>query len=167
MTDKMRSFLKGLAMGLCGKPLEFAPGKEPVAYLYNGVRLPKLPEWDKEKYPYAVLERYIYPTDGTEVLVDKTTLTCSPAPFTYEAQYDSDVIASRPTAGDTAAYMECHIDHLQGETNWGEKKVYNLSYMEAPFISIHPLPYWTNSDIIRNDGNGVWLAASEPVPVYE
>ena len=30
MYDKME-FLKGLAMGLAGKPLEFAPGKEPTA----------------------------------------------------------------------------------------------------------------------------------------
>jgi hypothetical protein len=54
MTDKMRSFLKGLALGLAGKPLEFAPGKEPVAYLYgeDKVMLPKLPVLPM---PYAVL----------------------------------------------------------------------------------------------------------------
>lgn len=28
---------------------------EPQWYLYNGVRLPKLPEWDKTKYPYAMM----------------------------------------------------------------------------------------------------------------
>lgn len=29
----------------------------PVAYLYNGVRLPGLPEWDKEMYPFAYIGR--------------------------------------------------------------------------------------------------------------
>jgi hypothetical protein len=27
--------------------------RKPVTYLYNGVELPPLPEWDKETYPYA------------------------------------------------------------------------------------------------------------------
>lgn len=30
-------------------------------YLYNGVKLPALPEWDKETYPYAVIR-----TAGTD-----------------------------------------------------------------------------------------------------
>lgn len=161
MTEKMKSFVKGILLGLVSRA-EFPQGKEPVAYLYNGVRLPKLPEWDKEAYPYAVLKRYIY-TDGTEVKVDKTTLCCSSAPFTYEAQYDSDVVASRPTAG----YLDCVIDNLLGETEWGEMTAYSLSYMENPYISINPVPFWTNYDIERNDGSGVWLAASDPVPVYK
>ena len=29
--------------------------KTPDGYSYNGVQLPKLPEWDKEMYPYAVI----------------------------------------------------------------------------------------------------------------
>ena len=29
--------------------------KEATMYSYNGVVLPKLPEWDKTKYPYAVM----------------------------------------------------------------------------------------------------------------
>jgi hypothetical protein len=53
MTDKMKSFVKGILLGLFGHPLP--QGKEPVAYLYNGVRLPKLPEWDETAYPYAVI----------------------------------------------------------------------------------------------------------------
>jgi hypothetical protein len=29
--------------------------KQPIAYSYNGVILPALPEWDREMYPYAVI----------------------------------------------------------------------------------------------------------------
>lgn len=51
-----KSWLIGFALGLCGKPPPIAGSRrEPVAYLYNGVRLPKLPEYDKSVYPYAVI----------------------------------------------------------------------------------------------------------------
>ena len=43
MTEKMRSSVMGLILGQFSSPLPMAQ-KEPVAYLYNGVRLPKLPE---------------------------------------------------------------------------------------------------------------------------
>jgi hypothetical protein len=36
--------------------------KTPIAYLYNGVQLPPLPEWDREKYPYAVIVADDYQT---------------------------------------------------------------------------------------------------------
>lgn len=51
-----KSWLIGFALELCGNPLPIAGSKrEPVAYLYNGVRLPKLPEYDKSVYSYAVI----------------------------------------------------------------------------------------------------------------
>ena len=50
------SFLQGWLVGrrLAGmRHLAVAP--EPVAYLYNGVRLLPIPKYDKEKYPYFFL----------------------------------------------------------------------------------------------------------------
>ena len=54
MTEKMRSSVMGLILSLFSSPLPEVQ-KQPVAYLYNGVRLPKLPEWDRETYPYATI----------------------------------------------------------------------------------------------------------------
>lgn len=51
----LKSWLYGFCLGICGKPLPLAAKKTPTAYSYNGVVLPKLPEWDREKYPYAVV----------------------------------------------------------------------------------------------------------------
>ena len=45
MNGKMRSSVMGLILSLFSSPLPEVQ-KEPVAYLYNGVRLPALPEWD-------------------------------------------------------------------------------------------------------------------------
>ena len=56
MTDKMKRFVNGILRDMVGAPLHFIVSKpEPVAYLYNDVRLPKLPEWDEKIYPYAYL----------------------------------------------------------------------------------------------------------------
>ena len=71
--DKL-SFLKGLAFGLTGKPLEFAKGEpdvpaEPLGYLYGETyegefdwlrtpyhaALPSEEDWDRTEYPYAVV----------------------------------------------------------------------------------------------------------------
>ena len=53
----VRSFQEGLALGLVGAPLPYTGTAEPVAYLYNGIPLPVLPEWDKGSEPYAVIFR--------------------------------------------------------------------------------------------------------------
>ena len=54
----LKSWLIGFDLGIAGKSLPLRrkrQEREPVAYLYNGVRLPKLPEWDREMYPYAYI----------------------------------------------------------------------------------------------------------------
>lgn len=54
----LKSWLYGFVLGLTEMPLPLKIGEkptEPIAYSYNGVILPKLPEWDREAYPYAVI----------------------------------------------------------------------------------------------------------------
>lgn len=46
-------------------------------YLYNGVELPALPEWDKEAYPYAAIGRVVYSNS-----VGDWKLIASDTPFT-------------------------------------------------------------------------------------
>lgn len=46
--------LMELIMGILSE-LNAGVNREPIAYLYNGVRLPKLPEWDRGVYPFAVI----------------------------------------------------------------------------------------------------------------
>ena len=56
MTEKDKDFLEGLAISAACHVLPARKVfREPIAYSYNGVILPKLPEWDREKYPYAVI----------------------------------------------------------------------------------------------------------------
>ena len=122
------------------------PDKEPVAYLYNGVRLPDINEvWtDKETYPYASiatvngvvclgLQGLQYQTDGTNLIV---------VPGYKGLWY---------ILSDGAWVYNQIEDYPDGLT-------IPLSMFTAT---------WTSADIINTTDNSVYLAATEPVPVYE
>lgn len=145
MNGKMRGTIYGLMAGLVSRA-EFAPGKEPVAYLYNGVRLPKLPEWDKTAYPYAIIQYtdlgfgvekwrlYLFPIE----LVGKGNGAYFPHGMTY-CWYNNE---------DTGWVYSASANHTEA----------------AGGPTFEPL--WTNHDILNEDGT-IYLAASDPVPVYE
>ena len=122
------------------------PDKEPVAYLYNGVRLPDINTvWtDKETYPYASiatvtgvvclgLQGLQYQTDGTNLIV---------VPGYKGLWY---------ILSDGAWVYNQIEDYPDGMT-------LPLSMFTAT---------WTSADIINTTDNSVYLAATEPVPVYE
>ena len=59
------------------------PAGDPVAYLYNGVKLPPLPEWDREVYPYAVIVQNNSDSEIYSFMVDDE-------PFTVGAAGDTE-----------------------------------------------------------------------------
>lgn len=149
-----KNFLLGLALGLTGKPLRFAQG-EPVAYLYNGVRLPPLPMVDKEKFPFAVITRGTGLYSRTEVCFVKAisyrTCVNSSGYSQYQVGYFGEYLyARKPSDSD----------------QWGELKSATtengLFWCEVGSDYI----IWTNTDIHYESGE-VAYAASDPVPVYE
>lgn len=120
--------------------------KEPVAYLYNGVRLPALPEWDREKYPYAVIvfrkateEYYLYTLSNKvhgETVIFDTYYYRSKAPYDcFHIENDSWVWWFFQEDGDLNSNPKTHTI------------------------------IWANHEIIDVDGS-VFLDATEPVPVY-
>lgn len=113
--------------------------KEPVAYLYNGVRLPALPEWDKEAYPYA------YITEASVSTTEKTFLWL----FSNQKTVNSD---GKISYGGTGA-RPIRFESVDG--NWEEIIV---------GAGIYPL-IWCNVDTYH--GSTLYLPASDPVPVYE
>lgn len=153
----LKSWLTGFALGLAGKPLPLAVRK-PVAYLYNGVRLPELPEWDKEKYPYVVIER-----TGSALYNYAYALRLFQKPYkiTGTQWMVSHFVAPE---GDEKTYTACacpYTDNGDGTFVWSEPTVYNI-----PDDFRVQKPIWCNYDLGKSDGT-VLLAASDPVPVYE
>ena len=143
MNETMRSCVMGLILGQFSSPLPMAQ-KEPVSYLYNGVRLPKLPEWDKETYPYA------YIVHGNS---------------TYKIRFCSVPLVAVNLAqilSNTSSY------HGEYEINY---KLENGEWVDETYAG-GCSAVWSNTDIYYKDslsdvGGTLAMAASEPVPVYE
>lgn len=142
----LTAFLVQFALGLCDPIPLFSDGeaKNPVAYLYNGVRLPPLPEYDKEKYPFACIAK------------------------TWIGGYVLGVSQSATLVRDHESGVRCdwvgpHLYcFLSTSGKWGE-----FTYTEdTTGASIYPdFSMWANHDIEYN--GEVIVTASDPVPVYE
>lgn len=154
-----QSFKLGFVMGLL-TPWEKRVEKEPVAYLYNGVRLPKLPEWDKETYPYAWI-RGIESRDGTvkyylrvsseAIIYKKTTDLTSPISYRYVYwQYGTGNLYDGITTDDTKWTMFRENTELDN------------------FFNVTGFVFsWVNHDVINDEDGTVYQYATDPVPVYE
>lgn len=143
---KLRVYLNGVAYE-CTMPL--AQNKEPIAYLYNGVQLPKLPEWDRVAYPYAVI------VEKTPIGLRDTiaTLYCYPLPMTYRnGRFERDT---------ETIYVAYSIG--KSDVTWDEPIYYDEEHASSYLAYT---PFWSNFDILNEDGT-LYLAASEPTPVYE
>lgn len=116
-------------------------------YLYNGVELPALPEWDKTAYPYAIICESVQESfDGiTEVRIN---LKATKSPQT---KIGSFLEANTPIC---RSYLK--------DDKWGTPYVDNWFWDYEHNDNI----IWSNHDVLYSDGS-VYLAASDPVPVGE
>ena len=136
-----KSWRTGFELGLAGFSFPYSkPRRKPPAYLYNGIRLPALPEWDKVMYPYAFIET----TFGLYYLrVLANPLTPDGDSFRFNAP---GLVAGAQIDVVTGGYS--------GWNGWSEVTDNTRT------------PIWSNYDVLTADGT-VFLAASDPVPVYE
>lgn len=135
-------FKRYLALGLCATGV-WGGQKEATMYSYNWVVLPKLPEWDKAKYPYASIH-----LDGSTG---------------YYWLWLSTEPLSRGTLGfiqfpDGATGIGS-VYYPNEHTSWPE-----FTMDEGDIFTTSAL--WANYNILNANGT-VYLEASDPVPVYE
>lgn len=138
----LKSWMAGFAMGRAAVSSALMP--RPYAYLYNGHRLPPLPQWDRENYPYA----FILIPDETLPNGDYAALYVLAQPPIWDGEY----VSFEPG---TALRGQ-----ISGEEQWPELTPAQADGVMADYIR------WSNVDISDGDGT-VLLAASHPVPVYE
>lgn len=148
MAYDKRSFLSGLAMGLCGKgdPTFTGSGK----MLYNGVALPDINTvWDKTAYRYAVVRvssRY-----------DAQWVSFCSVPF-YIHPTNPNEYVTNSAVGNSCYYALSNGSWVLGGVNVD---------MPANWLALdRDDVIWTSHDIIKPTDNSLFLAASEPVPVY-
>jgi hypothetical protein len=125
------------------------PAREPVAYLYNGVKLPPLPEWDKEAYPFALIIKGVDEENYWIYASAEKAYYADGGPITY----------------DLPCVRFYYYPELFPEKDYwtsmtlGEENPYRFSSLFYDMI-------WSNHGILRSDGSA-YFAATEPVPVYE
>lgn len=114
-------------------------------FLYNGVELPALPEWDKTVYPYAFI--YIVTLDGTTGVY--TLVVSSSSVMGYDG---NGIICPSATVGQR---------YTVSEDSWAAASASDDFYIKRDNL-IYTV--WANFDVLNSDGS-VYVAASEPVPV--
>ena len=125
---------------------------EPVNYLYNGVKLPKLPEWDKEAYPYAVITRNLLSNSIYNLWLLSSTETTENSSGEGQLRHHAGNPYSQITiTNDTSAWSAWNTRDGDG--------VITLSKTLNALI-------WANFDVLDLD-DAVFLAASEPIPINE
>ena len=137
------------------------PSGEPIAYLYNGVRLPDINEvWtDKETYPYALIT-VGYDSAHT---ADYYELFLSDQPVTARA-YDTGDASYLNNSGATMNYLRFV---LNGNA-WAEHPTdYGSTLSNGKYKSGSGTFLYANYDVLKKADGTTYLAASEPVPVYE
>lgn len=123
---------------------------EPVAYLYgqDKVRLPKLPDWDKEAYPYAIIVEAVNSDDSCtrySLYLAKTIDI-----------FDSEYLMFSTYNGPFLEYnYNTDSDNFTFEHD-------SESYAGTVYYRKH---IWNYPDFVDNQGKV--FAKSEPVPVYE
>lgn len=140
MTTKDKDFLEGVAISAACHVLPARKVfREPIAYSYNGVILPALPEWDREMYPYAFIgHNFIM----TPILYVASEITHGYDDYDYWVAYGVRIATYDGTAN---AWTESD----------GAESYQNVSRID-----------WANFDVLNEDGS-VYLSASEPIPIYE
>lgn len=123
-------------------------------YLYNGVELPELPEWDRETYPYASI-RY----DGTQFWVHAQTqaekIVRYDDVFGYVYMVESYTTGKQWSLDDSGTWKLWDIIYgIKADTEC-------YSYQKTT----EDYAVWTNYDVIWADTGDIFFAASDPVPV--
>lgn len=162
-----QSLKLGFIMGLLC-PSEKQVEKEPVAYSYNGVVLPKLPERDREKYPYVtIIKGSGYSLGGA---YDMAYLCFSDTPLAVDD-------GLRMSNHSRATYVSYVINYTNGETDWrqnAEKEEELVAAYSLPSVLLPTPMTYTNYDAYYDEYAGddvagtLALAKSDPpIPIYE
>lgn len=117
-------------------------------YLYNGIELPQLPEWDTEIYPYAVIVRF---TSAYMLAFLATPIRVQHDGSTTNRFGGVAHIAYKSLEGEEWVELENSTATIPVWVKWANYDVYY---------------YYDSTDILYPELAGVvYLAASDPIPV--
>lgn len=145
---------QAFALGLIA-PGVWGGNAEPVAYLYNGVRLPPIPA-EIAKYPYIVM----YQEESTGSFANYCWLvgmSVAPSSWENDMTFYTEEVHGMSESGElrrAGAYPDSDAWTVMNDIETARYSN-NLSKVK-----------WASYDVLAIDGS-LYLAKSEPVPVYE
>ena len=138
--------------------------KEPVAFLYgpDKVRLPKIPEVEGFEFVY------IYVSYG------QYTLMISTQELEYRSWKDIGnsyyLYPVNMPLTEELTVKHAYLDAEEAESGTWEftwSKTYEAGYDMVNEQSGFGIPFWANTTVMNHEDGSIYLAASDPVPVYE
>lgn len=155
------SWRVGFELGLAGFSFPYSKPRKPTAYLYNGIRLPALPEWDRGVYPFAFIE---YWTGYARLYVSDTPVGINTYKLTATSDYTKTVMG--PRDGEAWKRMEAALmsngEFVSDPAFWEAEE-----NSEPTTICGRSDVLWANYDVYDYVQSETFLTASDPVPVYE
>ncbi len=145
--------------------------EEPMAYSYNGAVLPALPEWDREAYPFATIggiEDLTVAFPGVVGRWYSFYLASVPgywegATVVYKVPLSTQAWFFTTSQDMVDLFKDLGNDHaVVGQWFFAGEEQHD----DADYVSTDLPSLWANYDIHDTNGS-VYLAASEPVPMYE
>lgn len=133
---------------------------KPVAYEYNGFRVPNNLVWDTEKYPYNMITHYT--TDSYSKEYYRFYCMTTPLKFVRDSTLDDHIaVTGRTTYISTYFYIDGFVE--------------NPTYAAENTASVFDCNelVWTNFDVywiddrLQTESDELYLAGSEPIPIYE
>ena len=147
-------------------------GEELIGYSYNGVILPKIET--KEGYPY----QYIFEVRGTERIdsllrdygydsfVGQLDLVYGMHYSTHPYVYEGSSRFSTTAAGSKTIGYAFDPTGILSTDSWGYTESYEISTGSGSYGNPSDTTMiWSNTNLLNPDGS-VYLAASEPTPIY-
>ena len=154
--NRIKSQLAGFIAAWCSPSRSF-PNREPVAFLYNGVRLPGLPV--VEGFDFAAMHRTVE-NDGT---VSSACVFLSTMPLYWG--FAPNGITTCLKASASGSVIQYKLNVANGGTDWVMDT--NKEYGENAIVTSNKAAVaWANYTVYRADGS-VYCEKSDPVPVYE
>ena len=121
-------------------------------YLYNGIALPPLPEWDKTAYPYVHIKDF---RNNTSVLQRGWDFGLYTTNKPLVCSSDGMLIANDGSVFDYSLYKK----FLDTPDEW---KINGVPLDSSAKLGYAEDVAWANHDILNEDGT-VYLAASCPI----
>lgn len=141
------------------------------AYLYNGVKLPELPEWDRVAYPYALMFYFDASAYVSGTTIAKLYLFDKEAHYVGLMKFSGvNTVVRYDLVSDIKLAEYAELANIAETITQANVWTYNKTeaYAEDDSFRTPTTSYiiWSNYDVVKSSDGSIISTASDPVPLY-